>query len=120
MYVADNGNKWMLFPKLEDVTSVWKRVVEGTIDNRLGPTAKVAPDEGKPDKDDVTRVLQELETMDLLNSGQSIYYKSDAFTHLDLYKESATEYGLHASLYTSFKMMAAAKLSKAISASNKK
>jgi hypothetical protein len=49
MYVADNGNKWMLFPKLEDVTSVWKRVVEGTIDNRLGPTAKVAPDEGKPD-----------------------------------------------------------------------
>lgn len=38
----------MLFPKLEEVTGVWKRVVESVIDNRLGPTAKVAPDEGKP------------------------------------------------------------------------
>lgn len=39
----------MLFPKLEEVTGVWKKVVEGVINNRLGPTAKVAPDEGKPD-----------------------------------------------------------------------
>jgi hypothetical protein len=38
----------MLFPKLEEVTSVWKRVVEGVINDRLGPSAKVAPDEGKP------------------------------------------------------------------------
>jgi hypothetical protein len=38
----------MLFPKLEEVTRVWKKVVEGVIGNRLGPTAKVAPDEGKP------------------------------------------------------------------------
>lgn len=38
----------MLFPKLEEVTGVWKKVVEGVINNRLGPTAKVAPDEGKP------------------------------------------------------------------------
>jgi hypothetical protein len=38
----------MLFPKLEEVTRIWTRVVQGVIDNRLGPTAKIAPDEGKP------------------------------------------------------------------------
>jgi hypothetical protein len=37
-----------MFPKLEEVTLVWKRVVEGVINSRLGPTAKVAPDGGKP------------------------------------------------------------------------
>ncbi|KAH3920329.1 hypothetical protein HBI56_068580 [Parastagonospora nodorum] len=120
------SGKWMLFPKLEEVNQVWKKVVEGVINNRLGPTAKVAPDEGKPgdrliciytrdfrDQDDVLRVLLELETMGLVNSGRSIYYKSDAFTYLDLYKQTASEYGLQASLYTSFKMMAAAKAAKA-------
>jgi hypothetical protein len=58
--------------------------------------------------------------MGLLNPGRSIYYKSDAFTYLDLYKQTATEYGLHASLYTSLKMMAAAKLLKATSPKGKK
>jgi hypothetical protein len=67
----------------------------------------------------VLRVLQELETMGLVNSGRSIYYKSDAFTYLDLYKQTASEYGLQASLYTSFKMMAAAKVAKATSSSGK-
>jgi hypothetical protein len=38
----------MLFPKLEELTHVWTRVVEGVVNNRLGSTAKVAPDEGKP------------------------------------------------------------------------
>jgi hypothetical protein len=65
------------------------------------------------DQDDVFHVLSELEKMGLVNSGRSIYYKSDAFTYLDLYKQSASEYGLQASLYTSFKMMAAAKAAKA-------
>lgn len=66
------------------------------------------------------RVLQELEKMGLLTSGRSIYYKSDAFTYLDLYKQTASEYGLQASLYTSFKMMAAAKVSKGGSSTQKK
>lgn len=127
------SGKWMLFPKLEEVTAVWKKVVDGVINNRLGPTAKVAPDEGKPgdrliciytkdfrDEDDVSRVLLELETMGLLTSGRSIYYKSDAFTYLDLYKQTASEYGLQASLYTSFKMMAAAKVTKASSSTVRK
>jgi hypothetical protein len=68
----------------------------------------------------VLRVLQELETMSLLPSGRSIYYKSDAYTYLDLYKQTAAEYGLQASLYTSFKMMATAKVSKASTLSGKK
>jgi hypothetical protein len=72
------------------------------------------------DEDDVLRVLQELETMGLVNSGRSIYYKSDAFTYLDLYKQTASEYGLQASLYTSYKMMSAARLSQATSLSGKK
>lgn len=58
--------------------------------------------------------------MGLLTSGRSIYYKSDAFTYLDLYKQTASEYGLQASLYTSFKMMAAAKVSKGGSSTQKK
>ncbi|KAH8726504.1 hypothetical protein GQ44DRAFT_705741 [Phaeosphaeriaceae sp. PMI808] len=125
--------KWMLFPKLENVTRVWKIVVQGVIDNRLGPTAKVAPDEGKSgdrliciytrdlrDEDDVRRVLSELDTMGLLTSGRSIYYKSDAFTYLDLYNQTSSEYGLQASLYTSAKMMATAKLSQKTSLPQKK
>ncbi len=36
----------MLFPKSEDVTRVWKLVVEGVINGRLGPVAKVAPNDG--------------------------------------------------------------------------
>jgi hypothetical protein len=38
----------MLFPKLEEVTQVWKKVVGSIVGGRLGPTAKVATDEGKP------------------------------------------------------------------------
>ncbi|KAF1919379.1 hypothetical protein BDU57DRAFT_585560 [Ampelomyces quisqualis] len=117
------SGKWMLFPKLEEVNGVWSKVVEGVINNHLGPTAKVAPDEGKPgdrliciytkdyrDEEDVLRVLQELEMMGLLPSGRSIYYKSDAFTYLDLYKQTASN----------FKMMAAARVSKAPTLSGKK
>jgi hypothetical protein len=72
------------------------------------------------DEDDVLRVLQELETMGLVSSGHSIYYKSDAFTYLDLYKQTASEYGLQASLYTSYKMMSSARLSRATALSGKK
>ncbi|KAF2821754.1 DUF1917-domain-containing protein [Ophiobolus disseminans] len=127
------SGKWMLFPKLEEVTQVWKKVVAGIIDGRLGPTAKVALDEGKPgdrliciytkdfrDEDDVLRVLRELETMGLLGCGRSIYYKSDAYTYLDLYKQTAEEYGLQASLYSSYKMMAAGNLAKAKSSTSKR
>lgn len=63
----------MLFLLPEDLDRVWRLVVDSVINNRLGPTVKVAPDEGKPearliciytkdfrDKDDIRRVLDEL------------------------------------------------------------
>lgn len=66
----------MLFPAIEDLARIWRLVVDGVISNRLGPSAKVAPDESKPgarliciytkdfrDQKDVLRVLQELVTI---------------------------------------------------------
>jgi hypothetical protein len=50
--------------------------------------------------------------MGLLNAGKTIYYKPNAYTYLDLRRETATEYGLQASLYNSRSMMAADKVSK--------
>jgi hypothetical protein len=40
----------MLFPRTEDVTRVWKVIVDAVINGRLGPSAKVAPDDGKPER----------------------------------------------------------------------
>ncbi|KAF3046757.1 hypothetical protein E8E11_005854 [Didymella keratinophila] len=115
------SGKWMLFPMEPEVNRTWKTVVEAVITDRLGPTAKVASDEGKDerlicvytkdfrDKDDILRVLRELEDLGLLGQDRSIYYKSDAFTYLDLYSSTASKYGLQASLYNSSKMLAAAR-----------
>jgi hypothetical protein len=61
------------------------------------------------DEDDVLRVLKELEDLGILQPGRSIYYKSDAFTYLDLYSATASRYGLQASLYNSHKMLTAAR-----------
>lgn len=72
------------------------------------------------DEADVLRVLKELEVMKQLPEGRGIYYKSDAWTHLDLYRETAEQYGLHASLYTSHKMLSAARTAKASLTSPKK
>lgn len=40
----------MLFLKVEEVTQAWKDVVEAVITDRLGPTAKVATDNGKDER----------------------------------------------------------------------
>lgn len=47
--------------------------------------------------------------MDLLPRSRSIYYKSDAFTYLDLYSATANKHGLQASLYASQKLLATAR-----------
>ncbi|KAF2739402.1 DUF1917-domain-containing protein [Polyplosphaeria fusca] len=86
----------------EDLTRVWKLIVEGTINDRLGCTAKVATDDGKNDgrlicvytKDfrdtnDVRRVLQELDS-------------------LGLARQNCGRNGLQASIYSSQKMLASA------------
>jgi hypothetical protein len=116
----------MLFPKLEDVTRVWKLIVDGTINNRLGSASKVATEQdGKAerlicvytkdfrDTADVLRVLKELVAMGLVNPGRGIYYKSDAYTYLDIYGQNAAEYGLQASVYSSQKLLASANIPQA-------
>jgi hypothetical protein len=35
------SGKWMLFPKLDDLPRVWRRVAEATAEGKLGPTSKV-------------------------------------------------------------------------------
>lgn len=115
----------MLFPELEELNRFWRLVVEGVVNNRLGPTAKVAPDDGTDkarlicvytkdfrDKADVLRVLQELASMGLAK--KPIYYKSDPYTILNIYRETAASYGLQASLYSSQKMLAEANLAKSV------
>ncbi|KAJ5624142.1 hypothetical protein N7510_000451 [Penicillium lagena] len=107
--------KWMLFPTVDRVDSVWSTVVQAMEDGRLGDTAKVAPDDGSgggqarlicvytanyEDKEDVKRVLNGLVDVGLVNVDQRpIYYKCDAYTLLDI--KSKNDFGLKASLFSS-------------------
>ncbi|KAF2640313.1 DUF1917-domain-containing protein [Massarina eburnea CBS 473.64] len=109
--------KWMLFPSLDNVTQVWRLIVDAVINNRLGCTAKVSPDQGTNkarlicvytndfrDQESIRRVLQELVSMGVTGS-RPIFYKSDAYTILGIYRETAARFGLHASIYSSQKML---------------
>lgn len=107
----------MLFPNEDDVARTWKLVAEGVADNRLGDMAKIAAIEPDADfrggrlicvytrnyfdKGDVQRVLRGLLDLGLVDpdNGRGIYYKTDAYTHLDL--KSSNRYGLRASKYSS-------------------
>jgi len=116
------SGKWMLFPNTADVNRVWKRIVQGVVDNRLGCAAKVATDKGNKERllciytpdfrnvEDISHVLAELEAMGLLNAGRTIYYKHDAYTYLDIRSANAGQYGLQASLYNSRSLTLAGKL----------
>lgn len=113
----------MLFPSPQDVNRVWRVVAQAVIDNRLGTSAKVATDNGTGaanrlvcvytkdfrDTDDILRVLKELIAMGLQeeDSIRGIYYKSDAYTYLDIYGPTASEFGLQASLHSSRNLLAA-------------
>lgn len=121
------SGKWMLFPPVEDIDNVWRAVCQAVDAGRLGPCAKVATNggEGRSERDahlrlvcvytrdfsderDVRRVLDELVKMDLVklpvdDIGNGIYYKSDAYTYLNL--GSGNEYKLKASLYSSKEML---------------
>lgn len=107
----------MLFPSLDNVTRIWKLIVDGTINNRLGSVAKVATNEGGNrdrlicvytkdfrDQNDVLRVLKQLVELGLVKE-RGIFYKSDVYTYLDIYGQNAAEYGLQASVYSSQKML---------------
>jgi hypothetical protein len=105
----------MLFPTAENTPKVWLQVVEAVSAGKLGIAAKVAT-EAKPgenscliciytkDFTDVVDVRHELKTMADLrlvdpNASRGIYYKSDAYTYLDIYSDNP--YGLKASQYAS-------------------
>lgn len=84
-----------------------------TSEGRLGSTCKSAvydPEKSETliciynddfsDSDEVRRVLKILVSLDLCSEGgKPIYYKCDAYTHLDI--TSNNEYKLRASLYSS-------------------
>jgi hypothetical protein len=105
----------MLFPRAEITPQVWFQVVEAVSAGKLGIGAKVAtvPKPGDnscliciytKDFTDAVDVRRELETMANLNlvdrhDSRGIYYKSDAYTYLDIY--SNNPYGLKASQYAS-------------------
>jgi hypothetical protein len=118
----------MFFPTLKDLPSMWKVLVEAVIRNRLGTGAKVATDDGSPnsatrliciytydftDMEDVRRVLNELVDMGLVRADMpgGIFYKSEAYTHLDITGEKAKAYDLKASLYSSKTMLAGERVS---------
>ncbi|PSN64764.1 DUF1917-domain-containing protein [Corynespora cassiicola Philippines] len=116
------SGKWMLFPGPSDVTHVWRLIVDATINDQLGAGAKVAPKKGVSgsrliciytrdyrDAEDVLRVLKQLVSMGLVQKERGIYYKSDAYTHLDIYGENAAQYGLQASIYSSQKLLSGGK-----------
>ncbi|KAI4671848.1 uncharacterized protein J4E78_000345 [Alternaria triticimaculans] len=116
---------------LEESKALQERISDLAKDTHV-LSGKVATDDGKDerlicvytkdflDADDVLRVLHELETMGLINVGRTIYYKPDAYTYLDLRRETAAEYGLQASLYNSRTLLAANKVSKSSSFPQKK
>jgi len=106
--------KWMLFPHATDINAIWSVIVRSTVLNELGIAAKVAPDNGDDrsprliciytidftDIEDVTKVLRKLKDLGLVETkGRPIYYKCDAYTHLDI--KSGNEWGIKASLYSS-------------------
>ena len=121
----------MIFCQANEVNAIWSVVVRATVNNELGTAAKVAPNEGndrKPrlmciytknfnDKSDVTRVVNKLKDLGVIDRVKPIYYKcgayrlamlsphrayltvSDAYTYLGI--DSSNEYNIKASLYKS-------------------
>ncbi|AEO68300.1 uncharacterized protein THITE_14793, partial [Thermothielavioides terrestris NRRL 8126] len=113
--------KWMLFPKVDEVNEVWRKVCEGVDADRLGIGAKVSTsgeEDGDPtrlicvytkdftDVEDVKRVLLSLVDMGLVRADmpRGIMYKCDAYTYLEIYGKN--EYGLRPSIYGSKEMLA--------------
>ena len=113
-----NG-KWMLFPSPSDVDEVWTKVTKATHAGTLGIAAKVATAGGDDrsersrlicvytndfsDKGDVKRVLRKLMDLKLVEGGQGIFYKCDAYTYLDIM--NGNNYRLKASMYNSKEMV---------------
>ncbi|GAT24572.1 hypothetical protein RIB2604_01804020 [Aspergillus luchuensis] len=117
--------KWMLFISPAKVDEVWGVVAEATAKGELGFGAKVATaavadvaaapsgDGGSnktrliciytkdyEDRADVERVLRKMAELELVDlEGRPVYYKCDAYTHLDI--KGGNVWGLRASMYSS-------------------
>jgi len=106
--------QWMLFPQADDVPRAWKLICEAVVEDRLGPSAKIGTEGLKgrrnqrlicvytrdfSDQEDVRRVAEELASMNLAprDGSKGLYYKPDAFTHLNLNSDNA--YKLTTSIY---------------------
>ena len=85
----------MIFCPPEEVNDVWAVVARATVDNDLGIAAKVALDNGEDqrprlmciytkdfsDRADVTRVVQKLKELGLIETrGSKIYYKCGMYS----------------------------------------
>ncbi|CCF47048.1 hypothetical protein CH063_04028 [Colletotrichum higginsianum] len=116
------AGKWMLFCQPKDVDEVWRVISKATANNELGIAAKVAPwnphtdPTGRKDrivcvytadfgdKADVTRILQKLRELRLVETmGRPIYYKPDAFTYLGI--AYGNHWGVKASIYSSMDLL---------------
>jgi hypothetical protein len=115
------SGKWLLRSMPKTVNDVWFKVVAAVSKGELGSAAKVSTDKGEgeedvrvisiytddfSDKKDVKRVLLKLVELGLVNAkveAQGVYYKCDAWTHLDIM--SGNKYALKASMYSSKDML---------------
>ncbi|PYH41963.1 DUF1917-domain-containing protein [Aspergillus saccharolyticus JOP 1030-1] len=107
------SGKWMLFITADRVDEVWAVVAEATVRGELGFGAKVATDDGQgrarliaiytqdhEDREDVARVLKKMIELQLVKEDEKpIYYKCDAFTHLEIMANNP--WGLKASRFSS-------------------
>ncbi|KFX91971.1 hypothetical protein V490_05616 [Pseudogymnoascus sp. VKM F-3557] len=108
------SGKWMLFPLVHEVDHVWSIIAHAVAANQLGTGAKVSPKREDPetrsrliciythdfsDTEDVIRVLQKLKELGLVPCGSTIYYKCDAYTHLNIFSRNI--WGITESLYDS-------------------
>ncbi|KAJ5711692.1 hypothetical protein N7488_005848 [Penicillium malachiteum] len=109
------AGKWMLFPSDDRVDEVWRTLVLALEKGDVCADAKVSTNDGKgngqarliciytedfADREDVKKVLQMLAREELFHPrGRPIYYKSDAFTLLEI--NSKNKYQLKASMYSS-------------------
>ena len=108
------AGKWMLFPRRNEVDRIWGAIAHATAAGDLGHAAKVASDDGSGDQKSrlicvynedcedrhaVKRVLRRLGQMGFVERDRSIYYKADAYSHLEI--NAGNSWGLKASLYAS-------------------
>lgn len=125
---SDTGivtGKWMLFPSADNLDDTWAAVAGATAKGTLGIEAKVATasDDGASsrgrlicvytkdfrDKEDLRRVLVRLIEIGVVSKGggptaRPIYYKCDAYTHLDV--STGNQWGMKPSMYSSTEILA--------------